>query len=99
MTYEELRARLYWISDEEFEWVKRRPNLEAMIRDGFRVFDDLEEARIDRWHATYNAALTRLASFTHGAAAAESEIARVHKTIHDACVLYANAAHGPLVKP
>jgi len=58
-----------------------------------------ETLRETRWHATYDAALGRLACFTHGAGTTQAEIDSLLNATHESCVLYANRAHGPLVKP
>jgi hypothetical protein len=69
---------------------------EAISQDRLYAVNREREEHKARWHATYNAAITRLASFTHGSAASELEIQAVHNTVHRACVLYADRAHGPL---
>lgn len=65
--------------------------------DGFgqqqvRVAD--EHIRIDRWHATYNAAL----SGCHGWCDHEG-VGLSNEVAHEAATEAANLAHGPLVKP
>lgn len=44
--------------------------------------------RVERWHETYNAALTKLAAKELSSAAADYT--------HDRCILAADKAHGPL---
>lgn len=58
---------------------------DALVARGRR-----EELRIERWHGTYNAAVS-------GILANDAE--RNEHEVHDWAVMSANKAHGPLVKP
>ncbi len=49
-----------------------------------------EHERVERWWVTYNAALTKLA--TMRGADVDDEL----DALHEACVVYADRAHGPL---
>jgi hypothetical protein len=56
-----------------------------------------EAERVNRWHATYNAALTGLLAL--GTRAEDRISSNYHDSIHYAADRYASRAHGPLVKP
>jgi hypothetical protein len=76
-------------SDVQREHEKRRLELEQEQYAAQRA-ECAEAQRVNRWHATYNAALTGLIS-TRDAGPADD--------FHEAAAYFADAAHGPLVKP
>ena len=55
----------------------------------------VEALRVERWHATYNAALTGMYAGNEDWSGDPSDMHHMHKT----AVIAADLAHGPLVKP
>jgi hypothetical protein len=83
--------------DGSDESARRLRELELKQEDEFAA-RMTERLRVERWWATYNAALTGMLMIVTNIGDAERALA-ARRRVHGACVEAADEAHGPLVKP
>lgn len=77
-----------------------RGTREQAMEESERLRAALADIRVYRWHATYNAALSKLAVCfpEHMPVQDDPEGVTFGETIHAACVAHADYAHGELAK-